>query len=46
MKKRENIISKYSESLRLENIKAFGLDEEWQYNLARNFFLYTKSNKY
>jgi len=44
MKKKENIISEYFESFQLEITEAFDIDEEWQFYLARNFFLNTKLN--
>ena len=38
MKKRENMIYENCKSFQLENIEAFGIDEEWEFNLERDFF--------
>lgn len=44
MKKRRNIITESPNFFPLDNIEAFDIDEEWQFNLAENLFLSKKSN--
>ena len=44
MKKRRNIIMESPSFFPLDNIEAFDIDEEWQFNLAENLFLSKKSD--
>ena len=43
MKKKRNIITESPEFFPLDNIEAFDIDEEWQFNLAENLFLSKES---